>query len=112
MLPSWCTDAVTVERAPLVTTNGRTERDWAIAQTHVVGGCSVQTTNTNANLADPSAVAGVDVTLYAPPAADIADGDRITWGGRQFVIDGVPYAWTSPTGRVSHVQARLVAWAG
>ena len=42
----------------------------------------------------------------------IEEGDRIEFGGATYVVDGIPYAWKSPTGRVSSKQARLKKWAG
>jgi hypothetical protein len=58
------------------------------------------------------AVATADATLYAPPFADIEDGDRVSDGSGTYVVDGIPYEWKSPTGRVSHLQARLRKWEG
>lgn len=112
MLPSWCRHSVIVSRAPLVTRNRREERDWANAQCHTITGCSVQPSGTSTDFGGVDAVATADAILYAPYGADIAEGDRIQYGGATFVIDGIPYPWDSPTGRVSHLQARLRKWAG
>lgn len=112
MLPSWCNDAVTVERARLITYNRRTERDWAHAQPHTLTGCSVQPAGTSTDFGAVDAVAGADAVLYAPPGADIQEGDRVTHGDATYVVDGIPYEWQSPYGHVSHVQARLKKWAG
>lgn len=110
MLPSWCSDTVTVWRAPLATTGMRTERDWSQAAPHTVSGCSLQPAGTSTAFGTVDAVAGADAILYAPPASDIQEGDRIEFGGAVYVVDGIPYAWKSPTGRVTHRQARLTAW--
>ena len=112
MLPSWCSDTVTVLRAPLVTNGTRTERDWTDAQGHAITGCSVQPAGTSSDFGTVDAVANADATLYAPPSADIAEGDRVAFAGATYVVDGIPYEWKSPTGRVSHLQARLRKWAG
>lgn len=112
MLPSWCKQTVTVLRAPTRTVGKRTERDWANAQTHTIGGCSVQPAGTSTGFGTMDAVANADAILYAPPSADIAEGDRVEFGGATYVVDGIPYGWESPTGRVSHLQARLTKWAG
>lgn len=112
MLPSWCTQVVTVLRAPLVTAGHRQERDWAHAQPHTVSGCSVQPAGTSSGFGTVDAVATADAVLYAPPGSDIQDGDRVQYGSATFVVDGIPCGWESPTGRVSHVQARLTKWAG
>ena len=42
----------------------------------------------------------------------IQAGDRIEWSSMTFEIDGAPMPWTSPTGRVSHIWARLKEWSG
>ena len=112
MLPSGCDDTVTVRRAPLVTTGMRTERDWSQAVPHTVSVCSLQPAGTSTAFGTVDAVSGADATLYAPLAADIEEGDRIEFGGATYVVDGIPYTWKSPTGRVSSKQARLKKWAG
>ena len=112
MLPSWCTETVTVTRASAATTGRRTEREWAHATTHAVAGCSVQPGGTSTGVGTVDAVSVADATLVAPVGADLAEGDRVTATSGTYVVDGIPYAWTSSTGRVSHVQARLRKWAG
>ena len=112
MLHSWCKDTVTVRRAQAQTVGARTERDWANATTNTVAGCSLQPSGTSTGFGTVDAVATADATLYAPPSADIAEGDRVEFGGSTYVVDGIPYEWSSPTGRVTHVQARLRKWAG
>lgn len=112
MLPSWCRQSVTVLRAPVVTRGMRSERDWANAQSHELSGCSVQPASTSSDFAAVDAVATADATLYAPPLSDIQEGDRVVFAGDTYVVDGIPYEWESPTGRVSHLQARLRRWEG
>lgn len=112
MLPSWCQDTATVLRAPLVARGMRTERDWANAQSHELTGCSVQPGGTSTGFGTVDAVSVTDATLYAPPSADVAEGDRVEFAGATYVVDGIPYEWKSPTGRVSHLQARLRKWEG
>lgn len=112
MLPSWCTDSVTVTRAPLATSNGRTERDWSHAQTHNLTGCSVQQTSTATDFGAVDATHAISATLYAPPSSDIQAEDRIVHGSRTYVVNGAPATVNSPTGAVSHVMALLSAWGG
>lgn len=112
MLPSWCKHTVIVGRAPIVTRNMRKEHDWAHATQHTVTGCSVQPSATSTSFGTVDAVATADAILYAPYGADIAEGDRIQYGGATFVVSGIPSPIDSPTGRVSHLQARLRKWAG
>ena len=112
-LPSWCGDVVTVLRPVMVTRRGVQVPDWSSPTPHTEAGCSVQegTSSTDFPTAqrDPTAS---DATLYAPPTADIKSGDRVTLGGRTWTVDGVPFVRRSPTGRVSHKQARLKEWRG
>lgn len=113
MLPDWCQDAVTVLRAPIVTRNGRSVRDWAQAVQHELRGCSLQpsTTETEFNGTQRNASAS-QARLLCPQGADVRDGDRIVDGSRTWEVDGVPYAIKSPTGRVSHTVATLREWRG
>lgn len=112
MLPSWCDQTVTVWRAPLEDSRGTKVRDWSQATSHAITGCSVQEAATSADFAEVRQAVTYDATLYAPTGADIDEGDRIEHGGRMFAIDGIPYDWPSPTGRVAHRQARLKTWSG
>lgn len=116
MLPSWCRDSVTVVRPAAMTSRGTTIPDWENATTHALNGCSVQLPNTSMALngREQTALRG---TLYAPPASDVRAGDRIDWTDQmsvihRFLVDGEPMPWTSPTGCVTHVQARLAEWRG
>lgn len=110
MLPSFCTDSVTVERAPLVDSRGTKVPDWNHAESWEVSGCSVQPVQGSTTWTDPRQAVTVRATLYAPPSADIQAGDRITYQGHKYAIDGAPLPWKSPTGAVSHIQCALVDW--
>ena len=48
----------------------------------------------------------------APAAADIRDTDRIEYEGVTYDIDGSVERWPSPTGRLAHIEARLVRTEG
>lgn len=116
MLPSWCQDAVSVVRPAQREQRGTVVPDWANAQTHALAGCSVQLPTTSMTL-DGREQTAMRGTLYAPPASDVRAGDRIVWTDpmgieHSFLVDGEPMPWTSPTGRVTHVQARLAEWRG
>lgn len=113
MLPGFCQDSVTVRRAPLVERRGTKVSDWSQATEHEVPGCSLQegTTATEFDSTQrDSAESGA--TLFLPPGADVQEGDRISFSGRTWVVDGVPSTRRSPTGRVSHVSANLKEWRG
>lgn len=111
MLPSFANVTVTVRRAPFKEQRGTTVRDWAAATEHEVAGCEVQPSSTSRDFERAEQLAD-SWRLYAPPGSDIEAGDRIVFEGTVFDIDGVPYTWKSPTGRVSNMQCRLVEWSG
>lgn len=116
MLPSFMRDRVTVVRPGAKTSRGTTVPDWENAQSHTVNGCGVQLPSTSMDL-DGRTNTRLTGTLYAPNGADLRAGDRIEWTDvegvtHRLAVDGEPMAWRSPTGRVSHVQARLAEWRG
>lgn len=112
MLHSWCNDSVTVRRAPWRESRGTRVRDWDAASESEVRGCSVQPASTARDFAGRAQQEVDRWTLYAPPGADVQAGDRIAWNGFEYEVEGRPYAWRSPTGRVSHLRANLVEWSG
>ena len=111
-LPSFCNETVTVSRAPLVTSRGTSERDWASADDHEVAGCSVQFGSTSTYRTDPRDAIDSAATLYAPSGADILAGDRISCDAGEFCVQGEPMPRVSPTGAVSHVECALERWEG
>lgn len=112
MLPSFCRDTIEVLRANLVESRGSKVRDWSDPTHITVKGCSVQPSTTSRDFDGRTTQVTEEWTLYAPPNADIAAGDRIEWQGLTFEVNGAPMPWSSPTGRVSHVYARLSEWRG
>ncbi|MBW3077692.1 hypothetical protein [Bifidobacterium simiiventris] len=113
MLPSFCHDTITVSRAPLIEERGSHIPDWTHAETHTIGHCSVQPAGSSLSLGDPRVLnTQILQTAYLPPDADIQAGDRITWQGVDYVIDGEPAHWTSPTGILDHIVISLIAWKG
>ena len=112
MLPSFCNDSVTVKRATLINQRGTKVPYWDNPQTFVVNGCSVQPSTSARDFDGRTVQVTEDWTLFAPPGSDIKAGDRIAWEGLTFEIDGAPMPWKSPTGRISHVWARLKEWRG
>ena len=112
MLPSFCRDSVTVKRAALVDSRGSKVLDWSNPTEIHLSRCSVQPSTSARDFDGRTIQVTEDWTLYAPPGSDIQAGDRIEWNGVTFEIDGAPMPWQSPTGRVSHVWARLKEWRG
>lgn len=116
MLPSWCNDTVTVIRPAWKESRGTKIADWASAKRHTVTGCSLQIGTTSSDR-DGRQQAELSATLYLPEGADVKRGDRIEWEDgtgetHDFVVEGMSMPWRSPTGRLSHVQARLSEWRG
>lgn len=113
MLPSFASQTVTRLRATATATvRGSTVPDWTTPDSATIPGCSVQPASTTLDM-DGRVLNIMDSwTLYAPPGADIAEGDRIVHDGNTYVVDGAPRPWTSATGAVSHVQCALRRWRG
>lgn len=116
MLPSFAADAITVVRPVMRESRGTTVPDWANAQRHVINGCHVQVPATSMDL-DGRTQTQLTGTVYAPTNSDIRAGDRIEWTDCRGVthylaVNGEPMPWQSPTGRVSHMQARVAEWKG
>lgn len=112
MLPSFCTEAVTVSRAPLASVRGARERDWASAATHEVAGCSAQPASTDGQAGEARHGIADTAVLYAPPGSDIEAGDRVSCSLGTYEVEGSPQPFASPTGAVSHVRVYLSAWRG
>ncbi|OXM99880.1 hypothetical protein [Bifidobacterium vansinderenii] len=113
MLPSFCTDTVSVFRAPLVEDRGAQIRDWNHATSHDIGGCSVQPANTSLMLDQPRETNTViRFTAFLPPDADVEPGDKIIYRNREYAIDGEPFHWPSATGNLDYTLLNLVDWEG
>lgn len=112
-LPSFCRDSVTRIRPGSKTMRGTTVPDWDNADRLPIGGCSVQELATASAVGErrTNAVA-TQARLYAPPASDIRDGDRIVADGITWLVDGHPLPKRSPTGLVSHLVANLSTYSG
>ena len=116
MLPSFASETVIVVHPAQKSQRGTTVPDWVNAQRHVVTGCIVQLPSTSMDL-DGRTQTELSGTLYAPCGSGIRAGDHIEWTDGEGVshtlaVDGEPMPWRSPTGRVSHVQARIAEWKG
>ena len=112
MLPSFCKESVTVVRAKEKDSRGTKILDWSDTVRTALSGCSVQPNTSTRDFDGRTIQVTEDWTLYAPPGADIKAGDRIEWESNTFEVNGAPMPWKSPTGRVSHMWARLVEWRG
>ena len=112
MLPSFCRDEVEVMRAPMRDERGTPCADWGAATVRRVGGCAVQPSTTSSGRGEAREAVSCDAVLYAPPGSDIAAHDRVRWHGITYEVEGAPMERESPTGAVSHVEARLKRWEG
>lgn len=108
-LASFATQTVTVWRAGSLTDHGTTVPDWSAATAHPVAGCSFQPSSGGEDRTNRDAITTL-ATVYAPAGADIADADRIEFGGVTYDIDGPVRRWQ--TGVLDHLEVSLRAVAG
>lgn len=111
MLPSFATTTVQRIRPGTATERGAAIRDWANATTADITGCHVQPDGTSSDYSDREQ-ASLTYTLWAPSGSDIRKGDRVAVDGHTFDVVGVPFAWASPNGAVSHMTCRMTEWEG
>jgi hypothetical protein len=111
-LPSWSNDTVTRIRAGIIVERGTVYPDWDNPDELDISGCSMQPAGTS--LSQDGRIQGITdgYTCYMPPGSDVIAGDRIRFNGQDYQVIGEPRAWTSPTGRVSSLQAQLERWSG
>lgn len=103
---------VTLSRAGTTTDryNNRT-RNWATATTTEDVPAWVQQQTTTVDLDENRSAIVTRWVVFMGPTTDVADGDRLTWRGRVFVIDGDPAIPSSPVGD-HHIEAVLQTVAG
>lgn len=112
-LPSFCRDRIKRLRPGTKIVRGTPVADWHKPDELEITGCSIQELATASDRADQrSNGVSVGARLYAPPGADIRDGDRIEADGQTWLVDGHPLPKRSPTGRVSHLSVALSAYRG
>jgi hypothetical protein len=111
-LPTWASQSVTRLRPSVKLSRGSTVPDWSNPSELVISGCSIQPASTG--LSQDGRVLGISegYTVYLPPGSDVKAGDRISFGGNVYTINGEPKTWEGATGRVSHVQINVERWAG
>ena len=112
MALSFMRDKVIVERAALIKKNGMEVRDWANAKKHTVERVLITAQPTSREFGDRTTQVTDRRTLRACYDADIMPGDRITWRGDTYEIDGDVFHTISPTGRVSSTRCTLARWEG
>lgn len=112
MMPTFARDTVTIHRAPMIEERGTKVRDWSHESTHRIARCSFQPVQSSTNWTDPRQAVTVKANLYLPPGSDIEEEDMVEFGGAKYAVEGAPFEWRSPSGRIDHVQASLVDWRG
>lgn len=83
-MPDWATVAVTIERPATKEARGARVPDQSATTTRM--------------------------TLFAPPGTDVRRGDRVTYAGTRYAIDGEPIRYPSPLGGLDHIECSLVDW--
>lgn len=112
MLPSFCSQSITIIRPGTKEVRGSIVPDWEhTAQPVIVGGCSVQPASSSLSL--DGRVLGISDawTAYLPEGTDVKAGDHILFDGNTYEISGEPRVWTGAFTR-SHIQLNLTRWEG
>lgn len=108
-LPSFATQTITVQRAPMVDDHGTDVPDWTDPDEHDETGCSVQPAPGTEDLIGRDQITTI-WTVYAPLAADVLTTDRVVYQGDTFEVDGPIRRWE--TGVLDHVEFGLKAADG
>lgn len=112
MLPSWCSQTLTIVKPGTTTSRGSTVYDWEhpVSSTDIAG-CSVQPASTG--LSQDGRVLGINQgwTAYIPEGTAVSAGDHVIYEGETYAINGEPRKWTGPS-KTSHIQLNLVRWEG
>jgi hypothetical protein len=105
MPPSWASDTVTVIRREVVGQDDRGNDRYDDVPVPYFP-CRVQPVTTSED--DNNAVRVTSQwRVYGPPGMVVDADDRVTWGGREFEVDGDPEHWRSPTGARAHTEIVL-----
>ena len=109
---SWWKDSITRIRPGEKTVRGSVVPDWSNASELTITGCHGQPASTG--LSEDGRVLGImqGITLYAPANADIKAGDRITYNGNTYEINGEVNVWPSATGALDHLVINLRRYSG
>lgn len=109
---NWWRDTITRIRPGEKTVRGSVVPDWSKASELTITGCHGQPASTG--LSEDGRVLGImqGITLYAPANADIQAGDRITYNGNTYEINGEVNVWPSATGALDHLVINLRRYSG
>lgn len=111
MLTSFCNDTVKRIRPATKDSRGSTIFDWVNATEKDISGCSMQPASTS--LSTDGRVLGIqdEWTLFAPPDADIQDGDRISFDGETYIVQGAVRVQPAAV-RLEHLHITLRRYSG
>jgi hypothetical protein len=113
MIASFARQTVTRLRAAETTDRyGNTDRDdWTAPDTLDVSPVTVEPIAGSETFDSAGGRLHTRWLLHADADADIATGDRIDWQGVTYDIDGAVQIFSSPSGRLKHVEVML-RWQG
>lgn len=112
MIPSFCSQSITRQRAGQKSSRGTIIPDWNNPDTLTLSPVSVQPSASSVSL--DGRVLGVtdSYTVYCNLDADVLVGDRIVFENNTYTVDEEPRVWNSPTGRVSNKQFTMIRYKG
>lgn len=110
-MPTWGLVTIVVARPGKRVSRGTEVADWSNPTKAPVGGCWVGNPQTSTDKTQTAMPATSRATLYLPPGADVRKGDKVTYAGRDYAVDGEPMAYPSPLGGVDHIEVPLVDWS-
>jgi hypothetical protein len=99
------TDPVEVWRAPVVQGTYTSRTDWDQAVKVWSGTGSVQPYRAFESFSPDRATSQERKTLYLPPSAVVASGDRVAVAGAMYEVDGEPEVWGYTSRR--HLKANI-----
>jgi hypothetical protein len=119
--PVLATQTITRIRPAQVTNRyGDLEADWDNASSLDIVGCALHPAGTT-ETTDPARTAvAIRWNLFLPPGSDIVAGDRVSFDGVLYEVDGMPLAWMGASSSettvrpaiLDHIAAQLVRVEG
>lgn len=112
MLPTFMNKSVIVIKPGSKTVRGQTVPDWEHSTQSTIPNCSMQPASTTLSQ-DGRVLAVTDrFTCFMPADADVDAGDRISYKGKTYTIEGDPRDWESASTRLDHLELNLVRYRG
>lgn len=91
--------------------HGNLEDDWSNPDEVTFDGWAVDAGSTAEDL-DNREGRRVEYTLRGPIGHDVRAGDRLTWLGDEYRVDGAPLKQPGPSSLTSHQIVKLTRWEG